>query len=74
LPEIVLVASAASIGLYGTVLGSAMGSNILLMSLGLSIIVSIASTVLFIDGYQTLDGVLFATFFIAYTIFAFHGV
>jgi cation:H+ antiporter len=44
LPEIVLVASAATLGFYGTALGSALGSNVLMMSLGLALMVLIATT------------------------------
>ncbi len=44
LPEIIIVFYAARIALYGVSLGSALGSNILMMSLGLSVMVLIATT------------------------------
>lgn len=44
LPEILIVFYAARIALYGVSLGSALGSNILMMSLGLSVMVLIATT------------------------------
>lgn len=44
LPEIALVASASTLGFYGTALGSALGSNVLMMSLGLALMVLIATT------------------------------
>jgi len=101
LPEIAVVGRAASLGLYGTALGSALGSNVLMMSLGLALMVFIATTklslrpakwvavegfrldaiflmataissaFLFLDGYQLVDGLIFISFFAAYTLFAF---
>ena len=102
LPEIIIVFYAAKMALYGVSLGSALGSNILMMSLGLSIMILIATTslsrkpvseiciksfkldmifliltailgvVLFIDGYDIIDGFIFLAIFIAYIIFAFY--
>ncbi|MFQ6011168.1 MAG: hypothetical protein ACE5KG_03240, partial [Nitrososphaerales archaeon] len=43
-PEIFIVASASLKGFHGTAMGSAFGSNILMMTLGLSIMVIIATT------------------------------
>ncbi len=44
LPEIFIVASASLGGFHGTAMGSAFGSNILMMTLGLSIMVIVATT------------------------------
>ncbi|MFQ6134515.1 MAG: hypothetical protein ACE5KU_01705 [Nitrososphaerales archaeon] len=44
LPEIFIVASASYRGHHATSLGSALGSNVLMMSLGLAIMVIIATT------------------------------
>ncbi|MCZ6725492.1 MAG: hypothetical protein O6846_04620 [Thaumarchaeota archaeon] len=44
LPEIFIVASAALRGFHGTAMGSAFGSNILMMTVGLSIMVIVATT------------------------------
>ncbi len=101
LPEIIIVFYAARIALYEVSLGSALGSNILMMSLGLSVMILIATTrlskkavkeiniesfkldlvfliltailgvVMFIDGYDIIDGFIFLTVFIIYLIFAF---
>jgi cation:H+ antiporter len=100
LPEIVIVIYAAAAGEYGIALGAGLGSNLLMMTLGLSIMLIIATTslskaplkgvnlstfkldkifliitailsaVLFIDGYNYLDGFIFAGMFIAYFIMA----
>jgi len=88
-------------GIYEVALGSALGSNILMMSLGLSVMILIATTrlskkavkeiniesfkldlifliltailgvVMFIDGYDIIDGFIFLSVFIIYLIFAF---
>ena len=101
LPEIAIVAYAASDGSYDAALGSALGSNLLMMTLGLAIMLIIATTrlsrapqkfvdvhqfkldkillmitailgaVLFIDGYDFLDGIIFTALFVAYLYFAF---
>jgi cation:H+ antiporter len=100
LPEIVIVLYAAAAGDYGIALGAGLGSNLLMMTLGLSIMLIIATTslskaplkgidvstfkldkifliitailsaVLFIDGYNYLDGFIFAGMFIAYFVMA----
>jgi len=100
LPEIVIVLYAAAAGDYGIALGAGLGSNLLMMTLGLSIMLIIATTslskaplkgvnvstfkldkifliitailsaVLFIDGYNYLDGFIFAGVFIAYFVMA----
>jgi cation:H+ antiporter len=44
LPEIAIVVYAAAGGFYGTAIGSALGSNLLMMTLGLSIMLLIATT------------------------------
>ncbi len=102
LPEIAIVAYAASNGSYGIALGAGLGSNILMMTLGLSIMLIIATTrlskkpikkinvssfkldkifllitalisaILFIDGYNFLDGVIFTGFFTMYIFVAFY--
>ena len=102
LPEMIIVFYATKMVLYGVALGSALGSNILMMSLGLSIMVLIATTplsrkavseiciegfkldmiflvltailgvVLFIDGYDIIDGFIFLAVFFAYIAFAFY--
>lgn len=102
LPEIIIVFYASKMALYDFSLGSALGSNILMMSLGLSVMVLIATTklskkpvseinvegfradmiflvltaifavVMFIDGYDIIDGFIFLAFFFAYIAFAFY--
>ena len=104
LPEIAIVAYAAADGSYDAALGSALGSNLLMMTLGLAIMLIIATTrlsrapqkfidvkqfkldkillmitailgaVLFIDGYDFLDGIIFTGLFVAYLYFAFREV
>src|SRR3989304_3058967 len=104
LPEIAIVAYAAADGSYDAALGSALGSNLLMMTLGLAIMLIIATTrlsrapqkfidvhqfkldkvllmitailgaVLFIDGYDFLDGIIFTALFVAYLYFAFREV
>jgi cation:H+ antiporter len=44
LPEILIVFYASKVALYGVSLGSALGSNILMMSLGLAVMILIATT------------------------------
>jgi len=100
LPEIAIVIYAAADGLYGTAIGSGLGSNLLMMTLGLSIMLLIATTrlskaplkgidvttfkldkifllatavisaVLFLDGYNFIDGFIFAGLFAAYLVLA----
>lgn len=104
LPEIAIVAYAAKEGSYDAALGSALGSNLLMMTLGLAIMLIIATTrlskapqklidvhqfkldkiflmitailgaVLFIDGYDFLDGIIFTGMFAAYLYFAFREI
>lgn len=101
LPEIGIVVAAAKDGSYGTALGSALGSNLFMMTFGLAIMLIIATTklskapqkfvdvkefgldkiflvitavagaALFIDGYDVLDGIIFAAMFAVYIGFAF---
>ena len=101
LPEIGIVVAAAKDGSYGTAIGSALGSNLFMMTLGLAVMLIIATTrlskapqkfvdvkefgldkvflvitavtgaVLFIDGYDLLDGVIFTGLFSVYLTFAF---
>ena len=100
LPEIAIVIYAAAAGSYGIAIGAGLGSNLLMMTLGLSLMLIIATTrisksplkginvstfkldkifllvtaivsaLLFIDGYNFLDGLIFTGFFIAYLIVA----
>ena len=100
LPEIAIVIYAAPAGSYGVAIGAGLGSNLLMMTLGLSLMLIIATTrisksplkginvstfkldkifllvtaivsaLLFIDGYNFLDGLIFIGFFIAYLIVA----
>lgn len=100
LPEIAIVIYAAAGGFYGTAVGAGLGSNLLMMTLGLSIMLLIATTrlskaplkgvdvttfkldkifliatavisaVLFIDGYNYIDGFIFAGMFGAYLVMA----
>ena len=104
LPEIAIVAYAAADGSYDAALGSALGSNLLMMTLGLAIMLIIATTrlsrapqkfidvkqfkldkillmitailgaVLFIDGYDFLDGIIFTALFVVYLYFAFREI
>jgi len=101
LPEIAIVVAAAKDGSYGTALGSALGSNLFMMTLGLAIMLIIATTklskapqkfidvkdfkidkillvitavvgaILFIDGFDPIDGIIFTGFFGAYLYLAF---
>ena len=100
LPEIAIVIYAAADGLYGTAIGAGLGSNLLMMTLGLALMLVIATTrlsksplkgvdvatfkldkifllatavisaVLFLDGYNYIDGFIFAGMFGAYLIMA----
>ncbi len=100
LPEIAIVIYAAAGGLYGTAIGAGLGSNLLMMTLGLAIMLLIATTrlskaplkgvdvtpfkldkifliataiisaILFIDGYNFIDGFIFAGMFGAYIVMA----
>ena len=100
LPEIAIVIYAAADGLYGTAIGAGLGSNLLMMTLGLSIMLLIATTrlskaplkgvdvstfkldkifllatavisaVLFLDGYNFIDGFIFTGMFVAYLVMA----
>jgi cation:H+ antiporter len=104
LPEIAIVIYAAADGFYGIALGAGLGSNLLMMTLGLSImlliattrlskaplkgidvstfkldkifliITAIASAILFIDGYNYLDGIIFTGMFVAYFIMALYEI
>jgi cation:H+ antiporter len=101
LPEIAIVVYAAAGGFYATAIGSAIGSNLLMMTLGLSIMLLIATTrlskqpmkeidvrefkldkwlllisavvslVLFMDGFDFIDGIIFSAMFGAYLCFAY---
>lgn len=101
LPEIGIVVAAAKDGSYGTAIGSALGSNLFMMTFGLAIMLIIATTrlskapqkfidvrefgldkiflvitavagaVLFIDGYDITDGIIFTGLFAVYLAFAF---
>jgi cation:H+ antiporter len=100
LPEIAIVVYAAAAGSYGVAIGAGLGSNLLMMTLGLAIMLLIATTrlskaplkgvdvstfkldkifliitaivsaVLFIDGYNYIDGIVFVVMFIAYLAMA----
>ena len=101
LPEIAIVASAAKDGSYDTAISAALGSNLLMMTLGLAIMLIIATTklskapmkyidvkqfkldtvmliitaiagaVMFVDGYEIVDGIIFSAMFAAYLYLAF---
>jgi cation:H+ antiporter len=98
LPEIAIVIYAAAKGSYGVAIGSGLGSNLLMMTLGLAIMLIIATTklskaplkhidvstfkndmlfliiaaiisfVLFLDGYNYIDGFIFLGLFAAYIV------
>ena len=100
LPEIAIVIYAAAAGSYGVAIGAGLGSNLLMMTLGLSLMLIIATTrisrsplkginvstfrldkifllvtaivsaLLFVDGYNVLDGFIFTGFFVVYIILA----
>ncbi len=101
LPEIAIVVYASAGGSYGVAIGSALGSNLLMMTLGLSIMLLVATTrlsmhpakeidvkkfkldkylliisaivslVLFIDGFNFIDGIIFSGMFTAYLFLAY---
>jgi cation:H+ antiporter len=98
LPEIAIVMYAAANGSYGVAIGSGLGSNLLMMTLGLAIMLIIATTrlskaplkhidvstfkndmiflifaavisfVLFLDGYNYIDGFVFLGLFAGYIV------
>lgn len=100
LPEIAIVIYAAASGAYGIAIGSGLGSNIMMMTLGLAIMLIISTTrlskaplkmidvstfkndkifllatavislILFLDGYDYVDGIIFVGIFIAYIFIA----
>ena len=100
LPEIAIVVYAAAGGFYGTAIGAGLGSNLLMMTLGLAVMLLVATTrlsksplkgidvstfkldkifllatavisaVLFLDGYNYIDGIVFAAMFAAYLVMA----
>lgn len=104
LPEMGIVIAAAKDGSYGTALGSALGSNLFMMTFGLAIMLIIATTrlskapqkfidvkefgldkifliitavvaaVMFVDGYDILDGIILSGLFAVYLGFAFREI
>src|SRR5215475_11054658 len=100
LPEIAIVIYAAAGGFYGIAIGAGLGSNLLMMTLGLAIMILIATTrlskaplkgisvemfkldkifllvtaiataLLFINGYDYVDGAIFAGMFVVYLVMA----
>ncbi|HLC24313.1 MAG TPA: hypothetical protein VJJ25_01625 [Nitrosopumilaceae archaeon] len=104
LPEIAIVAYAAKEGSYDTAISAALGSNLLMMTLGLAIMLIIATTklskapmkyidvkpfkldtvlliitaiagaVMFIDGYEIVDGIIFSAMFAVYLYLAFREI
>ncbi len=101
LPEIAIVVAAANHGSYDVAIGSALGSNLFMMTLGLAVMLIIATTrlskapqkfidvkeftldkillivtavvgaLLFIDGFDVIDGVIFSGLFGVYLFLAF---
>ncbi|MDE1726478.1 MAG: sodium:calcium antiporter [Thaumarchaeota archaeon] len=101
LPEIGIVTAAVKSGSYDTALGSALGSNLFMMTLGLAVMLIIATTrlskspqkfidvtqfkmdkillvitsvvgaVLFVNGYDMTDGILFSGLFGTYLYLAY---
>jgi cation:H+ antiporter len=101
LPEIAIVVAAAKTGSYGVAIGSALGSNLFMMTFGLAIMIIIATTrlskapqklidvkefrldkifliitavagaVMFLNGFDVIDGIIFAGLFAVYLGFAF---
>lgn len=101
LPEIAIVVYAAAGGFYGTAIGAGLGSNLLMMTLGLAVMLLVATTrlsksplkgidvsafkldkiflittavvsaMLFIDGYDFIDGFIFSGMFGIYLFMAF---
>lgn len=104
LPEIAIVAYAAKDGSYDTAISAALGSNLLMMTLGLAIMLIIATTklskapmkyidvkqfkldtvfliitaiagaIMFIDGYEIVDGIIFSAMFAVYLYLAFREI
>ena len=104
LPEIAIVAYAAKDGSYDTAISAALGSNLLMMTLGLAIMLIIATTklskapmkyidvkqfkldtvmliitaiagaIMFIDGYEIIDGIIFSLMFATYLYLAFREI
>ena len=104
LPEIAIVAYAAKDGSYDTAISAALGSNLLMMTLGLAIMLIIATTklskapmkfidvkqfkldtvlliitaiagaIMFIDGYEIIDGIIFSIMFAVYLYLAFREI
>lgn len=100
LPEIAIVVYAAAGGFYGTAIGAGLGSNLLMMTLGLAVMLLVATTrlskaplkgldvstfkldkmfliatagisaLLFLDGYDFIDGIVFSGLFGAYLVMA----
>lgn len=100
LPEIAIVIYAAAKGSFGIAIGSGLGSNLMMMTLGLAIMIIIATTrlskapmkkidvsafkydkiflictafislILFLDGYNYIDGIIFSSLFIIYVFVA----
>lgn len=101
LPEIAIVVAAAKNGSYNIAIGSALGSNLFMMTLGLAVMIIIATTrlskapqkiidvsefkmdkillaitavvaaITFVNGYDVIEGILFASLFVVYLYFAF---
>ncbi len=61
LPEIAIVIYASSLGLYEVAIGSGLGSNILMMTLGLALMLLISTTRLSKSPLKTLDVSSFTT-------------
>jgi cation:H+ antiporter len=102
LPEIAIVIYAAAKGSFGIAIGSGLGSNLMMMTLGLAVMIVIATTrlskapmkkldvsafkydkiflictalislILFLDGYNYIDGIIFSSIFIIYVVVAFY--
>ncbi|MFB5598835.1 MAG: sodium:calcium antiporter [Nitrososphaeraceae archaeon] len=100
LPEIAIVIYAAANGSFGIAIGSGLGSNLMMMTLGLAIMLIIATTrlskapmkkidvssfkydkifllcaafislILFLDGYNYIDGIIFSSLFVVYVFIA----
>ncbi len=101
LPEIGIVIAAAKDGSYDIAIGSALGSNLFMMTLGLAVMLIIATTriskgpqkfidvkefnldkiflvitavvgaIMFIDGFDIMDGLIFSGLFVTYLALAF---
>ena len=104
LPEIAIVAYAAKVGSYDTAISAALGSNLLMMTLGLALMLIIATTrlskapmkyidvkqfkldtillvitaiagaIMFIDGFEIIDGIIFSAMFAVYLYLAFREI